>query len=125
MNTGSIIEHIQNNPEVDQSKKEGYLQILSSPDVTKIEVNEILDELEDDIQGKVDDVYAGAGVKLDENNPEYKKQYQQMAGEIDAAAKEFSSSMDEIAGEMDGLEDKTAKEIDDIKIKSIMNSIGG
>ncbi|MDP1884174.1 MAG: hypothetical protein Q8L10_02295 [Candidatus Moranbacteria bacterium] len=124
MNVESIKKYIQDNPEIDQAKKEGYLKILSSPDVSKAEISEILDELEDAVQAKIDGVYADAGVVLDENSPEYKRQYQQMATEIDAAEKEFNSSMDEIDKEMNEVEEDTSQKIDDVKAQSIRDSIG-
>ncbi|MFA7209583.1 MAG: hypothetical protein WC120_04845 [Parcubacteria group bacterium] len=125
MNVESIKKYIQDNPEIDQLKKENYLRVLSSPDITKAEIAEILDELEDAVQDKIDGVYAGAGVVLDENDPEYKKQYQKMTDEIKAAEEEFNLAMDGIGSEMDGIETDTSNQLDDIKLQSVRDSIGG
>lgn len=121
----ALVEYIESSAEVDPVKKAEYLEILSFPGVSKSEIAEVLDGLEDGIQKKIDGAYADAGVVLDENDPEYQKQYQLMSGEIEAAEQEFGYAMEEINGDMDGIEEGTAKKLDNIKIQSVMDVING
>lgn len=84
---------------------------------------EVLGEIEDAMQDKIDDIFKQAGIELDKNDPEYKAINEEMENEILAAEKEFNEAMSEIEVEINQIQLEAGRELDDIKIKELEEKI--
>lgn len=80
-------------------------------------VDEVFDAIEDKIQGKIDDVFDKAGVKLDPDDPEYQAKEKEMMDEAEAAKKEFNATMSDIDAEASQIQADTTKELDEVAME--------
>ncbi len=79
--------------------------------------------IKEKIQEEIDGIFAEAGVTIDENDPEYRAQFDTMMTEIDNAEKDFQKDMEGIAQEMTELETQTAKQLDEADADAVAASI--
>jgi hypothetical protein len=98
--------------------------------VSKIQsVEEITPELiswiKEKIQKALDDAFVAIGVNDNENDPEYKKKYEEMMKEIDSAEKDFEGEMEKINKEADQLRDDASQQIDDVQAQAVKDQIKG
>jgi hypothetical protein len=115
------IDHIQTLKKLSAEEKEKYTKMLEDG----ADPLEILNQAEDAIQAKIDETFEEAGIKLDENDPEYQAQLKEANDEISAAEKDFNDEMAAIEIKSQRIKDDAAKQIDDIKIKSLRDGIAG
>lgn len=96
-------------------------KIQSAEEVTP----ELNSWIKEKIQKAIDDTFAAAGVTDDENDPEYKKKYEEMMKEIDSAQKDFEGEMEKINKEADEIRDDASQQIDDAQAQAVKDQIQG
>lgn len=84
---------------------------------------EIYDAIQDKLQKKLDTDFDKAGIELDENDPEYKAEYQKMVEGMESAKKEFDGEMEQIDTEANQVQAEAQEETDKLKIQEIQDSI--
>lgn len=110
-----IIAHIQKIGELSEEEKNRFIKQLQEGK----DPEEVLDEIEDKLQEKIDDIFDEEGIVLDENDPGYKAKFKEIETEIKSAEAEFNQIMSDIEKESNQLQGDTSKEIDEAKLEEI------
>ncbi len=118
-NTQETIEYIQTIEELIEEEKNNYIDMIKNG----ADLVEVLDQIEDTLQKKLDDVFEEAGVALDENDPEYQAKHKEMINELQSAENEFNTTMEEIETEVDNFQEETVKQVDEAKKEAVRSSI--
>lgn len=84
---------------------------------------EVLEKVQDIIQDKLDDVFQGANITLDENDPEYQSKHKEMMSEIQSAEDEFNTEIDIVNKEATKIQDNASQEMDNVKVEAIKSKM--
>ncbi len=116
-----LTAYIQGNEELNEEEKSHFLKQLQDGK----DPEEVMDEIEDKLQGKIEDIFISQGVGADENDPEYQVKKKEMEDQIASAEAEFNQTMSEIEKETDQVYVDTSKEIDEVKLEEVRSKISG
>ena len=118
-NAQETIEYIQTIEELSDQEKKQYTDMINSG----ADLVDVLDQVEDALQKKINSVFEEAGVTLDENDPEYQKEHEKMLAELQSAEDEFNETMGEIETDVNKFQEETIAETDKAKIEAIRSDI--
>jgi Zn-dependent oligopeptidase len=118
-NIEGLTAHIQGIEDLSEEEKNGFINQLRSGKNPE----EVLDEVENKLQEKIDDIFDAQGITLDKNDPDYQAKFKEMATEIKSAESEFSQTMADIEKESNQLQNDTSKELDEAKLEEVRSKI--
>jgi hypothetical protein len=114
-----LISHIQKIEELSEEEKNYFIKQLQDGKNPE----EVLDEIEDKLQKKIDNIFDSEGITVDENDPEYQAKYKEMNDEIAVAEAEFNQEMTSIEKEADQLQSDTSRELDEEKLEEVRSKL--
>jgi len=114
-----IIDYIQTIKELSVDEKKEFVSMMENGG----DPVEVLDKVEDAIQGKIDNAFQEAGVTLDEKDPEYQAEHKKMMDEIQSAEDELNAEMNIIDNEAAKIQDDASQGIDDVKMEAIRSKM--
>ena len=118
-NQQEIIKDINEIEELTAEEKNEFIKMAQNVE----DPREIYDAIQDKLQKKLDTDFDKAGIELDENDPEYKAEYQKMVEGMESAKKEFDGEMEQIDTEANQVQAEAQEETDKLKIQEIQDSI--
>jgi hypothetical protein len=118
-NQQEIIKDINEIEELTEEEKNEFIKMAQNGE----DPREIYDAIQDKLQKKLDTDFDKAGIELDENDPEYKAEYQKMVEGMESAKKEFDGEMEQIDTEANQVQAEAQEETDKLKIQEIQDSI--
>lgn len=118
-NTQETVEYIQAIKELSDQEKKQYVDAINNG----TDLVDILDQVEDNLQEKLDGVFEEAGVTLDESDPEYQAKHKEMMNELQSAENEFNTTMSEIETDVNKFQEETIQKVDEVKMEAIRSSI--
>lgn len=118
-NAQETIVYIQTIEELSDEEKNKYIDLIKNG----ADLVEVLDQIEDALQAKLDGVFEEAGVTLDENDPEYQAKQKEAIEELQSAENEFNATMSEIETEVDKFQEETIQQVDEAKMEAVRSSI--
>ncbi len=114
-----ILEQLEAATALDPVTKQDIINRINKEGLT----DDVLDYLKDVLQEQWDTDIASIGATLDENDPEFKKKYQETLDTIEKAKKDFDTSMNALQKEAQQIQDDTSKQLDNIQIQSVQQKI--
>lgn len=123
MTREELIKYINENTFLEGDSKSDYLSMLNEEGVDDSKILDVLNLIEDEIQGKIDAKFKEAGIELDENDPEYKAKHAEMMNEMQAAEDEFNVEMGKIDKEVSEVQKEASQQLDDIKAQAVRASM--
>jgi hypothetical protein len=114
-NLEKLIANILGIEDLSEEEKNGFIKQLQDGK----DPEEVLDDVENKLQEKIDEIFDAEGVTLDENDPEYKAKFKEMATEIKSAEADFNETMGVIEKESSQLQNGFSKELDEVKLEEV------
>lgn len=113
------ISYIEKIDELDDAEKSKFIEMVRSGENPA----DVLERIEDNLEGKLEQVFREEGVEIDPKDPEFKAAEKEMSDEIKAAEDEFTKEMESIETQSHDIHEESVKQSDDLKIQALKDKL--
>lgn len=119
MTKQELIDHLRGNENFDENFKQIWISRIEEDGLT----SQVIDELQTAVADQMTQTYASMGITDDENDPEYKAEYQKMIAEFDSIEKDLNSGVASLQEEGNQVFQSAIQTMEDDQAQAVRDSM--